>query len=1338
MRFTIRHIILSWTFLTVGYFATSWSCIGADAGKLRFHTMQGAPYYGGIHSIAKDSIGRIWFSGYDAVYTFEGERFINKTELLTRQKPDDFWNIGFLASDGKGRLYLATNQGLQRYDCAHSCFECIASGNIGNLESTSSGSVWFICDGKLCSLENPSNPSGRPVFPPGSKETVLWNLPDQVDQDPRKLSLNCTGAHVWVASSGDLYRRELNGEFSKFREFGDNPVADVLESNDTVFVLTLSDGLYVCSQKGEVLSRYTLPIVNDRASTAKQLYRDGEGTLWVATQYGLMLVHPDSGEVNILRSNPAYPYSLPGNSVWSFFPDGEGRVWIGTYGGKLALAIPGDSEVDLYFKASSGGLGHSIVSCFCEDNRGRLWIGTEGGGITVWDRNTDTFSYYTQQDGSGLASNMVKKLYLGEDGNIWASFFNSGIQVFDTSQKRWRDISLTRGPKDSPLSVYDFVNDGRGGLWLSDPDAELMHADISTGKVDIIRGERRRQIEAIFYDLQGRLWILTHQGASIIDAETGEVQKNLYMENMPYAANNLSCALVASSGEILFGTKGAGVNILSKDGTYVNYPMDGRSVFSMEEDLSSGDIWISTDRGLCRRHGDEITPSTLNNPSHCGPFYPHSSFRTRNGELLFGGTDGMILFRPGNISLNVHKPKVFFTDLRINDVSASPETYSARLKPLTLSHKQSNVEVAFASDSYLQSWNNRFTCRLKGLSDEWITLPPGQSSVSYFNLSPGHYVFEIKASNNDGLMGDSVSSLSWDIKPSPWNSWWARCIYLMLLLGAAAFIWRFFTNRKLFRHELEMEQLKEKNMQELTKARINFFTNISHDLKTPLSLIVDPLRQLEEHLPQESTATKYASLIEKNVGRMQRMISQLLTFREIESDRLTLDRRPGDLVSFIESLFSLFETYADRKGIEMLFHSQFETYNAAFDHEVVEKIFTNLFSNAVKYTTVPGSISVNIRQAYPDERPEKEDGPWISIAVSNTGSEISSEKRERMFEAFNRDKEVSPSFESSSGLGLAIVKEIVNQVGGLVKVESGNAQVVFTVTAKLPQIDVSGEDTSASYSFVVSEVDSLIEELNVKEDSIRHSRKSTSVVVIDDDLELRTYLEAHLSEHYNVYSASDGAEGLEKVDKVHPQVVITDLMMEGTDGFAVCSSLRNSLGSSHIPVIVLSGDVADKVKALESGANVFIEKPFQMDYLLMQIEGLLRMQEEMREHYSKIFVVEPSKMVISSMDEALLSRAMENIEKNMDNNDYDVDAFVYDMAVGRTILYQKIKDITGMSIKEFILDVRLKRAAQLLKDSDLTIAEISDRTGFANPKYFSVCFKRRFDISPTDFKKDIT
>lgn len=1304
--------------------------------EIRFHTMPGGSYYGGIHSIARDSTGRIWFSGYDAVYAFDGDRFISMTEKVMSQDPALVWTFGFLTQDHSGRLYLATNHGLQRYNCANDVFECIAQGNIGKIESTNDGTVWFICNGDLCSVETDSRPSGQPAFPQGSRETILWQLPKDMDKDPRKLSLNCSGNHVWTASEGDLYRREISGEYTHFKDFGKTSIADVLEKKDTVFVLTLSEGLYICAPDGEIMDRFTLPILNDKASTAKQLYRDHNGTIWVATQYGLMMVSPGSGKVELLRTRPSHPYTLPNNSVWSFFPDGDDRIWIGTYGGKLALAVRGDSDVDTYLNASFGGLGHPIVSCFTQDLQGRIWIGTEGGGITVWDRQRDTFTYFSQQDGSGLASNMIKKLSLGDDGRVWASFFNSGIQVFDPRKAKWKDIPLTRGPKDSPLSIYDFLPDGKGGLWMSDPDSDLMHASLTSGKIEIIRGDRRRQVESVFRDRKGRLWIISHVGAHNLDPNSGEVIKSYIIPDSPYAVNCLCCALVTSGGEIVFGTKGAGINILGADGSYKNYPMDGRTVFSMEEDPATGCIWMGTDNGLYVLENGKITQSSLNTPSHCGPFYPRASFCTREGELLFGGSDGLILFRPSSLIPDSHKPKVFFTGLRINNEPVPNQVFAAPRTPLKLKHSQQNISISFSSDSYLRSWNNRFSYRIKGFSNQWRTLPAGQKALNIFNLSPGSYVFQIKAFNSDGLEGDHIAQLSWVIKPSPFRTWYAYLIYISAVIGIIILVWRFFTNRRLYKQELELEKERENNMRELTKARIKFFTNISHDLKTPLALIVDPLSKLKEHLTEDSPANKYATLIEKNVGRIQRMITQLLTFREIESDRLTLNRRPGDLIGFLKSLFSLFEPYADRKGIEMLFHSQFEQYNAFFDHEVVEKVFTNVFSNAVKYTTLPGSISVNIREASPENIPGPEKDGWISISISNTGADISPERRERLFDAFNHDNSAVPDFESSSGLGLAIVKELINKTGGNVKVESANSLVTFTVTSRFSRTaQKAEEDMSGAYNIAESEVESLIEELNVRDDSAKRPRKSTTVLVIDDDSELRTYIEAHLSGRYNVYTASNGLEGLEKVERVSPQIIITDLMMEGADGFEVCRTLRGSLTSSHIPIIVLSGDADAKVKAIESGANVFIEKPFSMDYLLSQVEGLLRIQAEMRDYYSKKYVVEPSKLVISSMDEAILSRAMECIERNMDNNDYDVDEFVFDMAMGRTILYRKLKDITGMSIKEFILDIRLKRAAQLLLESDLTVSEISDRTGFVNPKYFSVCFKRRFDTSPTDFKK---
>jgi DNA-binding response OmpR family regulator/two-component sensor histidine kinase len=451
------------------------------------------------------------------------------------------------------------------------------------------------------------------------------------------------------------------------------------------------------------------------------------------------------------------------------------------------------------------------------------------------------------------------------------------------------------------------------------------------------------------------------------------------------------------------------------------------------------------------------------------------------------------------------------------------------------------------------------------------------------------------------------------------------------------------------------------------------------------------------------------------------------------------------LIQYIKDIFSLFELYANKKGIETDVNTEMESFYTKFDHDVIEKIFTNLFSNAIKYTAENGFVGVKINKIAQEELlslglPEKPHTEYISVGITNTGTEIPDDKKEEIFESFNRLTSGRPAFEESTGLGLAIVKELVNSLEGKISLHSGDSKVTFTVVLPFTLNAERTESKGVSYEYTISEIDNILaesEEMNVHD---KRSRKMYSIVVIEDDPGLRAYMEQRLSDYYNVYTATNGNEGIAKTEKIYPQVVITDLMMPEADGFDVCRNLRSNIKTSHIPIIVLSalgGNAENKIKALENGANVFIDKPFDMDFLLKQVDNLIKNQQELKALYSKKYIAEPSEITISSMDEKLLKRAMEQIEQNMNNCDYNVESFVADMAMGRTLLYQKINDIVGMSIKEFIMDVRLKRSAQLLKESDLTISEIADRTGFVNPKYFSICFKKHFELTPSEFKKKL-
>lgn len=1342
------------------FFLLPVSGLSLNISDYRFHTMPETSYYGGIHSITKDSVGRIWFSGYDALFVYNGNSFTQMNELVTTFLPGSYWSYGQVITDKSKRLYVGTNRGLLRFNYQTKDFEFILEGNIATITAGDDGRVWLVRNGKIESFHPDSLPAVTP-YPIASDIAIS--------------ELIYAREHIYIASTGKLYRLNKHiGEYNLFADLGNENfmVKDVIEYNGSFYILTHMDGLFKCAADGQVTEHYDLYREYDKSASAKKLYIDSSNILWVATQSGLFLLDPSTGEISLLRFNLHDTYSLPNNSVWSVYPDPDGGVWIGTYGGKLAYMTFFDNNIN-YYKATPGGLSHPIVSCFEEDKEGNLWIGTEGGGVNYWDRKTDNFSYYTQENKTGITSNMIKKLRYDRNRQVLqVSAFNGGMKRFDAKQQRFTDLEMYYPGTSRQLSIYDFEPEGDSGIWMTDPDSQLMYKDKKKSAIEAVyffdskENPVRMHIETLFRDKGDRLWLVTHNGAYVVDAATRRIIQHYYIEDAPYSVNNLCSFCIASEGDIWFGTRNGGVNRLDKNGNYVNFGekegLSGKTVFGILEDDSSKDIWFSTNAGLYYYDykTGKISKSAIDHLNRCGAFYVRSCYKTSKGEMLFGGTDGFIMFTPSKIKYNTQKPRVFFTDLLINNERIVPKTKNSPLKrdisamaynensdnKIILSHKQSNIEICVSTNSYLQAERNQYAYRMSGLSDQWNLLPRGQKTIQFFNLPAGNYIFEVKAANNDDLWGDGVSSLYFEVKPSPFLSGWAYSVYTFLVLIIIYFIWRYFTNKKIFRHRLEMEQLKEQNMKKLTQARINFFTNISHDLKTPLSLVIDPLKQLKEILPddQSSHANAYVHLIERNINRIQRMISQLLQFREIESQKMTFNLQPGDLVQYIKDIFSLFELYANKKGIETDIRSDMESFYTAFDHDALEKIITNLFSNAVKYTSENGFLGVKITKTTQTEReesdlPPQKDAEYVSVAITNTGTEIPQDKKEEIFESFKRLTSGQPSFEESTGLGLSIVKELVNGLNGAVTLHSGDSKVTFVVVLPFPLNREKTDSNVVSYEYTISEIDNILAE-SAEDPSLhdKRSRKTYSIVVIEDDPALRTYMEQRLSEHYNVYTATNGKEGIVKTKKIFPQIVITDLMMPGADGFDVCYTLRSDLQTSHIPIVVLSAlgqNTQNKIKALESGANVFIDKPFDMDYLLKQVDNLIRNQNELKELYSKKYIAEPSKITISSMDEELLKKAMEYIEQNIGNYNYNVDSFVSDMGIGRTLLYQKISDIVGMSIKEFIMDVRLKRSAQLLKESDLTISEIADRTGFNNPKYFSICFKKHFELTPSEFKK---
>ena len=443
------------------------SGLALNISDYRFHAMPETSYYGGIHSITKDSIGRIWFSGYDALFVYNGNSFTQMNDHFTSLQPDSYWGYGQVITDSSKRLYVGTNHGLLRFNYQTKDFKHILDGNIGLVTPNEDGTVWLIRNNKIESFHPDKLPE-------------ITHYPFPSDVVVSSLMLACAGKHIYIASEGSVYRLDKETkQYNLFSVLGDNnnAIRDVIEYNGSVFILTLMDGLYECDNDGKVLKHYNLSRGYGEYASTKKLYLDSSNILWIATQSGLFFLDPLTQEIRRLRFNIHNTYSLPNNSVWSIYPDPDGGVWIGTYGGKLAYMTFFDNDVN-YYKATPGGLNHPIISCFEEDKEGNLWIGTEGGGLNYWNRKTDQFLYYTQENETGVTSNMIKKLHYDEKSNaLQISAFNGGMEQFDNRQQRFVDLRMYHPVTSQQLSVYDFVMEGDSGIWMTDPDSELMYKD---------------------------------------------------------------------------------------------------------------------------------------------------------------------------------------------------------------------------------------------------------------------------------------------------------------------------------------------------------------------------------------------------------------------------------------------------------------------------------------------------------------------------------------------------------------------------------------------------------------------------------------------------------------------------------------------------------------------------------------------------------------------------------------------------------------------------------------------------------------------------------------------
>jgi len=726
-------------------------------------------------------------------------------------------------------------------------------------------------------------------------------------------------------------------------------------------------------------------------------------------------------------------------------------------------------------------------------------------------------------------------------------------------------------------------------------------------------------------------------------------------------------------------------------------------------------------------------------------FNERAACRTQSGELLFGGAQGFNIFRPQDININRREPTVVFTNLDIYNTPVKVnEKINGRIllkesiagtDEIVLKAREKMFSVEFAALDYFQPVKNRYKYRLEGFDNEWMESDAALRKATYTNLNQGSYVFRVVASNNDGTWNETGASLAITVQPPFWKSRTAFVLYF-LAVALLLFLLRFVVlERERMKFRAQQEKQEADRRHEIDMLKIKFITNISHEFRTPLSLIITPMEKILRNVDKPELQHQL-SFVYRNARRLLNLVNQLLDFRRLEFQQLKLYPSRGDIVAFAREITGSFSDLAEKKNIALHFETRLESLQTLFDHDKVEKIIFNLLSNAFKFTPEKGKITVTLSQ---ESNPLSTDGngdpsaTWVLIRVADTGIGIPKDKQEKVFEQFFQD-EISPMLiNQGTGIGLSLVSEFVKLHKGRITLESEVGKgSCFTVMLPVTLESVWAETTQANAQVVM-------ENSGPSTGTARNPKDRQTVLIVEDNDDFLFYLKDNLKARYTILEASDGITGLKLARDRTPDLVVSDIMMPGMDGIELCRAIKNDRHTSHIPVILLTARTSDaqRMEGFEIGADEYITKPFSFEILESRIKNLIHQRETVRKSFQKRVELTPSEIQITSLDEKLIQKAMAIVEHNMSNPGFSVDRLAKEIGMSRVHLYKKLTSLTGKSPIEFIRVIRLKRAARLLEKSQMSIAEIAYQVGFNNPKYFARYFREEYRMLPSEYASKI-
>lgn len=1344
-----------------------WSTLCAQVENLQFEHLseKDGLSNNGVLSIHQDREGFIWFGTWEGLNKFDGYTFtVYQPDPNNPRQTLSHNTISDIAEDKDGFLWVATRGGglnlIDKRSRKVTTYLLDSTGAhywnaLADIYEDRRGDFWICGAGGLAKFDLPSRTFTRYTSP--EEESMIVS----VAEDPM--------GRLWAASTRKLY--QFDRTTGKFTPLPVGPSSTVhftalhIDKEGTLWAGTGGEGLFRLDTRSPSpqLAPYNPGGLINKfiTSTLGEIYEDSSGIIWLVTNNGLQRVDKKTDQVFTYRSDPLSTGSLSNNTIQSVLKDKNGHLWVGTINGINKWVDNKKSFHSYRLKPTSQSfqLDENNVTDVIEDETGKIWIGNSGktrdakvpgGGLHQLDPKINNFRFVDlNKTGSpALSRNQFFLPYQDQQGNIWIGTDDALLFSDKTTGH------FVRFPTE--VRVQAITEDQSGKLWFGGTkggyifkgalvcfDPETKSATYYWYDPKNVSGLNYHNISAITVSRTGEIWIATlGGGVNRFDPLTEKFKH--YKPQIPFIAGivtdkDIRAIYEDTRGFIWVGTNQGGLNRFDPESEkFLSYTVGNglasNHVESIVED-QQGILWIGTSKGLSKF--DPYTMRFRNYSTLDG--LPDNSFNKgsksrRDGKLFFGTTNGFVAFQPDSIKDNSTVPPVFITELKVLE----------KVRPLTagnieLPHDENFLSFNFVALDYTAPKKNQYAYMLEGVDKDWV-YSGTRRFANYTDLDPGKYTFRVKGSNNDGVWNHTGAKLSIIIHPPWWHSTWAYIGYGLLFALGLLLARKIVVNRERLRAELRVQQVKSDKLRELDTMKSRFFANISHEFRTPLSLISGTVQKLKTHTFLTELQKKDCHRIDRNANRLLDLINQLLDLSKLEAGKLQPDLQRCEVTLLLGALASSFESMAQSKGLTYRYSIPLKPSWAFLDKDRLDKIITNLLMNALKFTPAGGRVAftASIETINMDEY-------VLKFSVEDTGIGISCEHLPHIFERFYQVDPSSTRKYEGAGIGLALTKELVELLGGTIRVESQEGQgstfkVVLPLKAStafdIEENNNSTENAGQSVSSLnLSPSDPFLNPLPEQQ----HPRKGKEylVLVVEDNPDLRHFLIESFLPNYQVMEAADGQQGLLKALEAIPDLVISDMMMPGLDGASLCQQLKTDQRTSHIPIILLTAkaDTSSKLLGLETGADDYLTKPFQLEELLVRVKNLLDGRKKLREQFGKSLTLQPQEIAVTSTDERFLQKALSIVEANMDNAEFDVEIFGKEVGMSRSHLHRKLKALTDQSPSEFIRTIRIKRAACLLRQQHGNVSEVAMLVGFSSLNYFTRCFRAQYGQIPSVYAR---